>query len=562
MRLLAFFSILFLPSIFVAQNYPQSYFVAPLKIDLALSGTFGELRGNHYHSGIDIKTQGKQGLPVLASAAGKVVRIKVSAYGYGNALYVAHPNGYTTVYGHLQRFTPAIAAWVKKQQYANQQFEVDLFPPAIFNFQQGEVIAYSGNSGGSGGPHLHFEIRDSKTEETINPLLFGLPVSDSRKPLVKQLYATPLGKNAQINGNSAQQQVSLVAAGNGVYKASFTASGDIGLVLNTIDQQDLSNNSNGIFTINQRVNDTINYTFRAEKFSFSKTRYINAHMDFSRYIRYRQLTHKCYLEPGDFFGYYQNVSNRGIISIKPNQIKQVVLEIFDVAGNKTEIQLTVKGVAPTATEALQSNAKSAPFGQAQSIKLDAVSVHIPANTLYADADLSLTKEGRCAVCASDIYVLGEPTLAAHKRYDLRMHRSALPASDKYVWAILNGNSPKSGLTTTWQGDWLVAHPREFGRFAVVEDTVPPAIKVQNFNNGKLVKSGEDLVLTATDNLSGITKYRATIDGKWVLLEHDAKRNRYWHTFDAELLTAGSHTISIIMEDEVGNTATWQSVFTY
>ncbi|MDA9343908.1 M23 family metallopeptidase, partial [Algibacter sp.] len=224
-------------------NYPQDYFSKPLDIPLMLSGSFAELRSNHFHSGLDIKTQQRTGLKVKASARGFVSRIKVSHYGYGKALYITHPNGYTTVYAHLQKFSPDIEAYVKKHQYQKETYEIELFPKAEdLSIQKDALVAYSGNSGGSGGPHLHFEIRD-KQERPMNPMLFGFDIKDTSTPVIKSVYAYPLDKNSIINASNAKQKLRLTPLKNGDYTAeSIEAIGNIGFGIGTYDRQDLAAN--------------------------------------------------------------------------------------------------------------------------------------------------------------------------------------------------------------------------------------------------------------------------------------------------------------------------------
>src|SRR5690554_1424403 len=201
MRILLAF-LLMSPLVFAQKNHPKDYFVSPMDVPLHMSGTFGELRNNHFHSGIDFKTQQREGQNVLAAAEGYVSRIKVSTWGYGKALYITHPNGYTTVYAHLQKYSPEIEAYVKKRQYYQKSFEVEFFPGASdLKVTQGQLIGLSGNSGGSGGPHLHFEIRDSKTENIINPLFFGFDklITDTKKPILNHVTVYPLGENSVAN---------------------------------------------------------------------------------------------------------------------------------------------------------------------------------------------------------------------------------------------------------------------------------------------------------------------------------------------------------------------------
>ena len=538
-----------------AQPFPQDYFRAPLDIEMILSGTFGELRNNHFHAGLDIKTQGREGLPVYAAAEGRVVRIKVSAYGYGNALYVAHPNGYTTVYGHLKEFNAEIAAWVKSQQYDKKSFEVDLFPPAIFKFNKGDVIALSGNSGGSGGPHLHFEIRDTKTEETLNPAFFGLVIKDSRKPVINRLIATPLSADGTVNNIAKQRDIALTSLGGGVYSASCTASGVLGLEIGTYDQQDAATNNNGIYKIEQFINDTLTYRFEITRFAFDDSRYINAHMDYARVKNLKQYNHKCYIEPGNKLPAYSGLQNRGLITTKAGKTQTVKLLVLDSWGNTSEVRLTIQGVSKDI--AVEEPSPTPRWDEPYSIKVDGVKVYLAANTLYKNEEILVRKVGTCAGCISAKYAVGETTIPAHKRFELSIHREQLSKTDRVVWATPGGG----GLTSTWQGDYLVAHPREFGTYVVLRDTIAPSLNVLNLAKGATVKKGQKVRVTATDGLSGITFYEATIDGKWVLLQHDAKNRLYWHEFEGDL-TPGSHTIVITMKDEVGNTKTWESVFSY
>ena len=274
--------LIFLCSVAHAQNsYPQDYFSNPLDIPLILSGTFAELRSNHFHSGLDIKTQNRTGFKVFAAADGYVSRIKISHFGYGKALYITHPNGYTSVYAHLENFNPEIEAYVKKQQYINESFELELFPKAEeLKVLSKEMIAYTGNTGGSGGPHLHFEIRDSNSRP-MNPLLFGIEISDTKKPIVSSVFAYPLSKDAQINQSENRVKIRLIPQKDGSYNAeNITAFGKIGFGISTYDQQNGASNKNGIYKIDTYCNGKEKFKIAFEKFSFAETRYLNRFIDY------------------------------------------------------------------------------------------------------------------------------------------------------------------------------------------------------------------------------------------------------------------------------------------
>ena len=280
------------------QEYPKNYFEKPLNIPFILAGTFGELRSNHFHSGIDIKTKNHEGLPVKAIADGYISRIKIGWWGYGKAIYITHPNGFTSVYAHLKKFAPKIEAYVKKNQYKKQSFEIQLFPKKEdFLLKKGNLIAYSGNTGGSTGPHLHFEIRNTQTEEPINPMLFSYNIPDTKKPVISKLMAYPLNDTSQVNQSNLPVEIQFKRLNNGNYMAdNITAYGNIGFGIKTFDRQDAAFNRNGIYDLSLKQNGHLKYHHTLEKFSFDNTKYINLFMDYKAYFSDQQAIQKCFIE--------------------------------------------------------------------------------------------------------------------------------------------------------------------------------------------------------------------------------------------------------------------------
>ena len=308
-------------------SYPTDYFVKPLEIPLVLSGTFGELRSNHFHAGLDIKTQQRVGFNVIAAADGYVSRIKVSHWGYGKALYITHPNGYTTVYGHLKKFSPKIEAYVKKYQYQKKSFEVQLYPKASeLKFNQGEVVALSGNSGSSGGPHLHFEIRDSKAI-TINPMLFGIKLPDHKNPTIQNAYTYTKNDTSQVNQSNKNVKLVLNRQANGdILANTIYAYGDIGIGINAYDRLDGAINHNGIYDLEMDVNGKKVFQFTWNKFSFSESRYINSYIDYEKYSKLNQRVQKCFVNhPANKLSMYKTLVDKGFFNVKDSLDYQVTI---------------------------------------------------------------------------------------------------------------------------------------------------------------------------------------------------------------------------------------------
>ena len=305
-----------------AQNIlPQNYFASPLEIPLELSGTFGELRYNHFHSGIDIKTQEREGFNVYASADGWISRIKVSAYGFGKVIYINHPNGYTTVYAHLLKFNNKINNYVESIQFQKESFEIDkILPPNKIKVKKGETIAFSGNSGGSEGPHLHFEIRNTKTEFPINPLLFNFKIDDTIPPVIQDVVC--LNEKFEIIKTD-------------FYKKSDTLflPKKFAVGIAVYDEMNCVNSKNGIYKIQIFQDSILFYKATLNTFSFNESRYVNAFINYNllinKNIRYIQT---CIL-PGNLLNIYNYFRNNGFVENYDNKIHSIQFEIFDFNGN-------------------------------------------------------------------------------------------------------------------------------------------------------------------------------------------------------------------------------------
>ncbi|MDG3583443.1 M23 family metallopeptidase [Galbibacter pacificus] len=558
MRYFFICSILFSQFIYAQTSYPENYFRSPLDIPIVLAGTFGELRSNHFHSGMDIKTQQREGLDVHAVANGYVSRIKIQHYGYGKAIYVTHPNGYTSVYGHLQRFSPEIEAYVKKHQYKNQSYEIELFPESNeFPLKKGDIIAFSGNTGGSGGPHLHFEIRDSAAKP-INPLLFGYEVKDTKAPRILGVYAYPLANGAIINNGNKRTELQLVKQADGTYLANkITASGNIGLGVETYDQLDMAYNKNGAYKVCLTVNGTLNFEYDFETFSFNESRYINTLIDYPTYIEDNKRIQKCYIEPYNKLSIYKKRNDEGIIPIAEGLSYQIVMEVSDFAGNTSTIIVPVEGKKQELIHK-KDDANTGKYliaARDNIYKVGDATAFFPANTFYHDFFIDLKGTG-------DSISIHNESVAVKSNYTISMDINRLNEDDisKLFIAHLDEDDRPSYEHTYRKGNILSTRTRDLGRFTVMKDTISPTVRPSNFRDGQWLSNFGNIKLEIHDDLSGINSYRATINGEWILMEYEYKDNTLTYDLNDIDFKDSANYLEVFVTDNVGNNTTFNAVF--
>ncbi len=558
MRLILIF-FLTLSTLSIAQNnYPQDYFRSPLDVTLILSGTFAELRSNHFHSGLDIKTQQRVGLNVYASAEGFVSRIKVSHFGYGKALYITHPNGYTTVYAHLNKFSPEIEAYVKKHQYEKESFEIELFPNAEdLKIVKGAVVALSGNTGGSGGPHLHFEIRD-KAERPINPMLFGIDIKDSINPLISSIYAYPIDKNSYINKASRKKKLRLIPLKNGDYTVeNIEAYGKIGFGIETIDRQNLAANKNGVYNIQTFVNGNKNFELDFKRFSFSETKHINRLIDYEHYKTKKKRIQKLFNQSNPL-SLYKDVLNDGILSIKDSTYSVYKIKVGDYKNNNTWATITIKGSKVDAEE-VQTN-KTTPYyinaNETTNLKKGKVSVDFYKDTFYDSFYIDFDVK-------NDTLLLHKDIIPAKKSFTISYDVSAYSNKDKsklYIAKLLGYKKFPAYSSTKRKGNILTTRTKTLGEFALATDTIKPTITAHNFKKGQWISNFRYLKLKIDDEGSGVSNYRATVNGKWILMEYDYKTKTLTHDFNDGCITATKNNLKLIVTDNVGNNSTFETMF--
>ena len=540
-------------------KYPKDFFQSPLDIPLILAGTFGELRSNHFHSGIDIKTQLRQGLPVYAIGDGTVTRIKVSLWGYGKALYVAHPNGFTSVYAHLQKFSPEIEAYIKKVQYQKKSYEVEVFPEyGELKVEKGKIIAYSGNTGGSTGPHLHFEIRSSISEKPTNPLLYGYEVRDATNPTLVGLYAYPLSEGTVVNQSEIRVQLNFTKQADGSFLADkVTASGTIGFGFNAFDRQDLAANKNGIFSMEQKVNGKVYSAYDFETFSFGETRYINTLIDYEHFGKYRQRIQKCFKDPSNRLGIYKTLHNNGKIVVKEGVSYNVELALADIEGNETKVVIPVEGKKepPRITKDPKKTEHYIIAQRPNNFDLGAVKVYFPANTFYNDFYIDLEKD-------EDTVTIHDNTVAAHRNFTITFDVSKYSEAERKQLFIarLDERSRPNYARTYMRNNTFTTRTRNLGRYTLAKDTLPPTIRARNFKDRQWLNNYRYLSLEIADDISGINSYDAYLNGEWILMEYEPKTRTLTYNFDDKIAQQTQCELKVIVTDNVGNSSTFESTF--
>lgn len=546
---------LLLPTLGVSSQtgYPKGYFRNPLDIPMNLSGNFGELRPNHYHMGIDLKTNKRENLSVYAAAEGFISRIKIEPGGFGRAIYISHPNGYTTLYAHLNNFSSKLDAYIKNQQYALESWRVQLeIPPYLFPVKKGEIIAFSGNTGGSQAPHLHFEIRRTDEDMNLNPLLFGLPLKDLVKPRILRLAVYDRTKSVYeqtpkifpakfISGSTYSTTPAIIKVGSPIISFAITA----------FDSHTGSTNLNGIYKATLYINDMEDESFRMERISYNDTRYMNAHIDY----RYKTLAgsylqHLCEL-PGYINSIYSNGDGSGVIDISDGQIYEIAIAVSDAHGNISQLK-TIVQFAPSIPVGpplpgkifypLMLDGFETPdceFFIGERTLYDSVHVRYQ-NFLSGDPDV-----------ISDIHSIGASHIPLHDSFLIRIRPDVSFSEkdrDKTVMQWTSGNRT-TVKKVDWQAGWAAARFREFGNFQLIRDVESPII-VPSFKDGANLAKATRITFTVRDNLPVVKNIRAELDGKWLRFTND-KGRIFIYQFD-EKCPAGAHLLQIIAEDEAGN----------
>ena len=551
--------------------WSQSPFVPPLKIPMRLAATFAELRPNHFHMGIDIRTQEVVGKKVYAIADGYISRIKISRSGYGKAIYINHPNGYTSVYGHLQKFRQDIDDYVKNKQYEKKQNEIELFfPPGKFPLKQDEFFAYSGNTGYSSGPHVHFEIRHTESESPVNPLLFFAgKVSDKTAPRIGKIKIYPHDSKAFVNKNNGAKEFSVAKAGNHYTlpgKDTIEIAGAVFFGINTYDPFNYGRNKNGVYSIKLFVNQELIYYHQMDSISYSKNRYVNSLLDYDEYIRIKRKLQRCYIAPGNLLhSIYKSVKNGGVYTFQPGKKYEVRFEVSDIHGNTSKCSFPVKGSyaphTPKKADKIDGSLIPVPYHRAVSIRKDSIRITFPQYALYDDINLSLRQKKATKGMYAPIYSIHKRTVPLQKSCAVKFITDSIPPHLRSKASVVKlGKKGAEVIASRLQGDTMSFSIREFGDYTVMIDSIPPVIRAKNLSKKRSVSEKTVLRFYMNDRMSSIKDYRAFLNGKWLLLEYNSRRRELRCPLE-RYLKEGKNELVIKATDQLNNTTTKKYHFT-
>ena len=536
--------------IFSRKNYPQHYFEWPVSTKVGIVANFGELRPNHYHMGLDCRTDGKVNVPIVAAADGYIAKIHIDATGFGRCIYINHPNGLTTVYAHLNNLAPTIEAYLREQQYKQKQWKIDVLPPAsMLKVKKGEFIAYSGNTGGSQGPHLHFEIRDTKNDKVLNPLQFGFQIPDNIAPLVLRLSVYDRRKSTY----EQMPKIYTLKKINGIYtptNGTIKVNTDkVSFAITAYDSYTGSTNQNGIYGAALYNDDKFISGFEMDSISYDETRYLNAHIDYKTREQGGPFLQHLSPLPGYTEGIYKIAQGEdGVIKLPNNQLHHMRIEVVDANYNQSRIAFElVKENQPTATAFEQNNSSFFKPLQVNIFEDELISFFLPEHAIYDAFHLKISESA-----PNRTFTIQNTWVPVQQYFPIRIKGDFnIMDSGKIIMKQV-ANHKEKYKKAYYEKGWYRADWRDFGTYQLIKDNTPPTVAtIGSFKDGCRLNGTGRIMFTASDNTKTIQSFTGLLDGQWILFSND-KEGAFIYEVD-KYCPLGEHSLKIIVVDLAGNT---------
>jgi murein DD-endopeptidase MepM/ murein hydrolase activator NlpD len=544
--------------------FAQGDYRLPVDIPILLSGNFGEVRNNHYHAGLDIRTNSQEGLPIYAVQDGYVSRVRVGGAGYGKALYLTHPNGKVSVYAHLKEFNGAIAEYVFKKQCEIERFDIEYYPAAdSLKVKKGDLVAFSGNTGSSAGPHLHFEIRDAATEAIINPQEEGFRIKDQVPPDVSSITLFPLDPGGKVNGILGNKTFYVSAKTGLTIAEPIQVTGKIGVGVSATDRASGSANANGVYSLALFMDSQLVFHQKLDRFEFKETRQINGLIDYEGKMKGKSVIQKLFARGCvDFSGIDKGP---GFLWKNDGKLHHVSVIVGDIEGNFREVKFKVIFKSLTPTDRLIGG-KPIPCAAPGFYKDNDLHILFPDNSLLDTLDFTVDRLPKPPGSFTPEYVLGNSEIPVYQPISVAIRIPGnLPnhLREKVTMAYRDRGGKWSAEGGTLRGDEITQKVKHFGSFCVMADTIKPRITpITLYTKGGMTQESEFLFKIG-DDFSGISHFRLEVNGQWVLAEFDAKTARLFgkvKNIKGEKLAPGKYAAKLEVWDFCKNKAEWKGEF--
>jgi murein DD-endopeptidase MepM/ murein hydrolase activator NlpD len=541
-------------------NLPVGYFRSPLDIRHFVTGTFAEPRPDHFHTGIDFSTNQKTGANIYAVADGYISRIKVSPVGYGRVLYVTHPNGFVSVYAHLNEFNVVVEDYVKRKQYETESFEMELFPsPVLFPVKKGDIIGYSGNTGASTGPHLHFEVRTERTEKPLNPALFGIYATDIYPPVIRRLKIYPYGNESTVNG---LEQAVIYSFEKNKLALTCTIPDTLKVVgscyfgLMVSDFVSSSTNDAGIYSMEIYIDSLKYFSFKMDSIAFDEARYVNDLIDYKDYLENKTRYILLRNSPGNKLPIYDKDNNRGILTFEKAKFTNVNIIVKDFVGNSAQLKFCVSGAPSSHAEKAvisRQDQKIFYYNEANHFETPEIKIDLEENSLFDSILFEYQRVNNPVNNLGPLHRICHKEIPLFKPFKMVMKVDSMPEDlkEKLVIARFENSGKLISIGGEYKNGFITAKAYKFGDYLLSIDTVPPEISSVNFKEGKNISALPDLNVKIKDDFSGINSYRAEINGRWLLMEYDAKNDLLKATVD-DHIPSGAIELKMIVTDKCDN----------
>ena len=529
-------------------------FHTPIDAPFDLSGTFGEFR-SRFHTGIDFKSRGVQGQKIFSIEDGYVSRIEVNNYGYGKVIYIDHFNGFTSVYAHLKNFSPELDKYIKSELYKSKRNSIKKFPKKNqLKISKGEVIGYSGNTGRSFGPHLHFEIRDTKSQDAVNPLMFNYTYKDDERPIIRGLYVIN-EENSLVRSLPERKKVRKV--NDSTYTVDdFEYNGKVGIGLDIYDIQYKNlYNQNGVYKVELFIDSILKYSYKMDKIKFSENHYKKIMYDYLSLVQRNKKVLKIYSPRNSNLSFLKNNRFNGIINSDSLKDNSLLIRVSDWNGNSSSIKFKIK-VNDSIYSKLSYNGIEILTNQNYTLNKNSSIIEIDKNTFYDDLLMNISYQ-------SDTLNLGKEKDPFRSTIRIKLPHQisdTLKLRQSFIGKIINGKI--SYIRSKKNNSYINASISSLGEYVISKDSLKPEIKPVNFKSNSNIKLKNTLKLRLKDDLSGIKSYSSSFNGNWALFEYEPKSNMIFHNLSDGIVKNGENELIIWYEDGVGNKGVYQTKVYY